>query len=243
MKDTLITGNSPEVEEAPAVSRIVDAGSAHTTCTATGVFPFLSLPREIRDRIYELCADRSDAMQVFMRTELKILDGIVLGCQSDENDLGNTRVSTPTVLLINRQISNEAILRLNRRPFVLDASSFCPFKDLYRQALATDWTRILRRKCGTGLLDFITPQTLLNIPSTIVEFTIFDHERVAWFCHSVTVEAARLGMGVSNNLLTIIVLPGGYRYGRLFAGSKPSRYSLPDNFRSSVGFLNVVRSD
>lgn len=76
------------------------------------IFPFLHLPREIRDHIYDLCADWNDAIRILARRNNCSSLCVPPGLPSS--------ASTPTVLLLNHQINAEALQILEKKPLQLN---------------------------------------------------------------------------------------------------------------------------
>ena len=81
---------------------------------------FLDLPRELRDIIYGLVCDWNNAISDYTRPILKLerlkeqhssYSGVTIPLPD--------RLSTPPLLLLNRQISSEAFEHLNKMPLVL----------------------------------------------------------------------------------------------------------------------------
>ena len=77
------------------------------------VFPFISLPREIRDIIYELCADWNDATAALARMQICVENCRLQYWSGKRKFMFEERpvlpsLSTPTIFLLNRQVSKEA---------------------------------------------------------------------------------------------------------------------------------------
>ena len=71
------------------------------------VFPFLRLPREIRDQIYGLCANWNTALWALVK-------------QPRQRWKSEPPLSTPTILQLNHQITAEALEILEKEPLRLD---------------------------------------------------------------------------------------------------------------------------
>jgi len=72
----------------------------------------LDLPRELRDLIYSDCGDWSGVSQQLSRTMAKWTD------RTKEPSCG--KLETPIILLLNKQITKEALLILHKKPLVLN---------------------------------------------------------------------------------------------------------------------------
>ena len=71
----------------------------------------LSLPRELRDQIYSECADWSDTTQQLLRTLAEWVH--------KDKAPPYTKRTTPTILLLNKQITREAMPVLRKKPLTL----------------------------------------------------------------------------------------------------------------------------
>jgi hypothetical protein len=85
-----------------------------TTQTSHSIFPFLQLPRELRDMIYDLALDLSHPLS---RTDQKVISSE--SWYNFPKELGNRR-RIPGILLLNRQVHHEAINNLYDKTFVLN---------------------------------------------------------------------------------------------------------------------------
>jgi len=81
--------------------------------------PFLELPAEIRNMVYEYAADWNDGPKHLHRIIHSIEEG---NC---EKSLQKVRMSTPTILLLNRQITAEVFDVLERKPLALSSVEPC----------------------------------------------------------------------------------------------------------------------
>lgn len=86
--------------------------------------PFLRLPAELRMRIYDYALDWPDMQQPFARVQKQCttLEQLWVTCQRPRCVFLRPRietVTTPTILLLNRQIYYEAITVLHDKPLVL----------------------------------------------------------------------------------------------------------------------------
>jgi hypothetical protein len=84
-------------------------------------FSFLSLPAELRNEIYSYAVDWSDASKLQEKESLEKRTAEEWAALEASTDFASRR-STPTGLLINRQIYAEAIVMLHRKFLVLKAS-------------------------------------------------------------------------------------------------------------------------
>jgi len=88
----------------------------HVSQDITKHFPFLHLPQELRDEIYWYCLDYNDGMEnlfTFLKENVKkeMINGTI--------KTSSPRAMTPNVLLLNRQITAEALQILRKKPLVL----------------------------------------------------------------------------------------------------------------------------
>ena len=101
---------------------------------------FLDLPGEIRNNVYELSGDWSDITPVLART---------MKLRSNHNTPPPyPKRSTPTILLLNRQIRNEALSVLHSKPLNI---VFPEAHDMYKQTEVP------------SLLNFIATSTLQKV--------------------------------------------------------------------------------
>ena len=84
-------------------------------------FSFLSLPAELRNEIYSYAVDWSDASKLQEKESLEKRTAEEWAALEASTNFASRR-STPTSLLINRQIYAEAIVMLHRKFLVLKAS-------------------------------------------------------------------------------------------------------------------------
>ena len=84
-------------------------------------FSFLSLPAELRNKIYSYAVDWSDASKLQEKESLGKRTAEEWAALEASTDFASKK-STPTGLLINRQIYAEAIVMLHRKFLVLKAS-------------------------------------------------------------------------------------------------------------------------
>ncbi|KAI7661154.1 hypothetical protein KC319_g8484 [Hortaea werneckii] len=101
---------------------------------------FLDFPRELRDLVYEAALDWSD-----ISSKLKAsLDA----CTDKYYHVKYPHRSTPTVLLLNRQITSEALTVLHNKPLIVD----CPAEH-----------HLLKERQVPNVMRFITRPTLQNV--------------------------------------------------------------------------------
>ncbi|KAI9693268.1 MAG: hypothetical protein M1822_005264 [Bathelium mastoideum] len=84
--------------------------------TTTDIFPFATLPRELRDKIYDLSVDWNEAIDVFKKTARVNISGRKAGKCSEFQDDVSIVLATPTILLLNRQITTEALIIFRKKP-------------------------------------------------------------------------------------------------------------------------------
>ncbi|KAI6795145.1 hypothetical protein KC361_g5169 [Hortaea werneckii] len=120
---------------------------------------FLNLPRELRDLVYDAALDWSDISSKLKNS----LDA----CADKHYDVKYPQRSTPTVLLLNRQITSEALTVLHNKPLVID----CPAEH-----------HLLKERQVPNVMRFITRPTLqnvrhliLNLGATNTQITSFPH--------------------------------------------------------------------
>lgn len=101
---------------------------------------FMDLPREIRDMVYEYAVDPSDITTSINRSMANWADR--------DTPFPYPARSTPNVLLINRQISNEAREMLDKKPLVLTFA---------------DGNSIKQEAHVPSILQFITRPSLQNV--------------------------------------------------------------------------------
>ncbi|KAI7510841.1 hypothetical protein KC347_g3937 [Hortaea werneckii] len=101
---------------------------------------FLDLPRELRDLVYDGALDWSDISSKLKNS----LDA----CADKHYDVKYPQRSTPTVLLLNRQITSEALTVLRNKPLVID----CPAEH-----------HLLKERQVPNVMRFITRPTLQNV--------------------------------------------------------------------------------
>jgi len=106
---------------------------------------FLNLPRELRDIIYADALDWSDVSQSLVRTLANWVD------KSVKSTAPTT--STPTVLLLNRQITSEALTVLHSKPLTM--------------VFPADHS-ISRRCRMPDMLDYITRGTLQHVQTLVL---------------------------------------------------------------------------
>ncbi|MCJ1468431.1 hypothetical protein MMC07_007059 [Pseudocyphellaria aurata] len=96
----------------------------HSPKPFTPTSPFLRLPAELRMRIYDYALDWPDMQQPFARVQKQCttLEQLWVTCQRPRCVFLRPRiqrVTTPTILLLNRQIYHEAITVLLNKTLVL----------------------------------------------------------------------------------------------------------------------------
>jgi len=118
-------------------------------------FPFLSLPAELRNAVYEYAADYNDIIPAFNRLLAKFIPNVAsppgfIGPHKSivrdelarfQHELSRREPlrSTPTIFLLNRQITAEAIYAIYRRPLIINSP-----KILHSLRL-TEWRQCLAR--------------------------------------------------------------------------------------------------
>ncbi|KAI9688282.1 MAG: hypothetical protein M1820_010294 [Bogoriella megaspora] len=113
---------------------------------------FLSLPREIRDQIYDYTCDWNNATIRIENIKDRLWEH-------------NTR-STPNVLLLNRQITSEAVQRLRRKPLFYSPRSMISAPATYRLR-PFDQVCLPMRLFGSA--------TWQCVPLFVLKDTFFDH--------------------------------------------------------------------
>ncbi|KAF2431269.1 hypothetical protein EJ08DRAFT_194522 [Tothia fuscella] len=128
---------------------VVPNQSRHTSKKANTVFPFLSLPREIRDQIYDqgLDFDGVDRAIEKCNDRFKNRRHRQNYQTTDLNKVFN--VKTPTLLLLNHQIYEEAQQILQKKKLVLSSPPTATFKDTFIPLV--------------GFWQFISPGTLEHV--------------------------------------------------------------------------------
>ncbi|KAK3079161.1 hypothetical protein LTS18_005586, partial [Coniosporium uncinatum] len=145
------------------------------------IFPFLSLPGELRNMIYGYAADWNDHNRVRTRVYAEIEERtkrfrkhpqrreelhntlrairkpITLAILAGKLGIQVPALSTPIILLINRQVTAEALGVLRARPLTITN---------YYQLHA------LRFEIGTGLDDFISRRTLEAVTAVTIKHCI-----------------------------------------------------------------------
>jgi hypothetical protein len=129
---------------------------------------FFDLPLIVRQNIYHHAADWNDASLAFQRT--------LTGWYDPKKAVRTPRRSTPTILLLNRQITSEALPILRTKPFTF--------------ALPNDWRFDLSGLTPFDLLTtFITPATLRTVTTLRVKIdywgtlTASDGDFLSTFTH------------------------------------------------------------
>jgi len=114
------------------IDQVDDAATAHIAVPAPAkedIFDFLALPRKIRDMIYERACDLNDPQKIVKRCKTDV-QADVRRCRKKASRRGqgwdifiparaNSRfetLTTPTVLLVNKQVSEEAMKYLYNKP-------------------------------------------------------------------------------------------------------------------------------
>jgi hypothetical protein len=130
---------------------------------------FFDLPFKIRQQIYNHAMDWNDAPLAFQRT--------LTGWYDPKKAIHTPRRSTPTILLLNRRITAEALPILREKPFTF--------------TLPNDWRFDLSGFTPSDLLTtFITPATLRTISTVNVTIeywgtlTASDGEFLSYFAHN-----------------------------------------------------------
>lgn len=126
--------------------------------------PFLRLARELRDMIYDYAADWNDinaAMSEFKNARLEAYTEDFLhfnvNVMKSYDDKLPAR-TTPTILLLCRQITAEALDILRKKPLILNqAPLYYP-----RDAWCGDYF------CSYGLKHFMTESTFQNIKTLVI---------------------------------------------------------------------------
>ncbi|KAI0382814.1 hypothetical protein F5Y04DRAFT_252395 [Hypomontagnella monticulosa] len=133
------------------------------------IFPFLSLPYEIRDEIYGLTLEYPDLGPLFERFEASVREAV-----EKQNDIKTPKctipaprapaMQTPGLLLVNRQIAVEAVKALHKKPFVL--SRYAPFPGMLVRPM--------------DITDFISEGTLRTMQFVVFRIDLFGHAR-GWY--------------------------------------------------------------
>ncbi|RMY19174.1 hypothetical protein D0867_04843 [Hortaea werneckii] len=112
---------------------------------------FFDLPRELRDLVYERALDWSDISSK-LKTSLD-------ACTDKHYDVKYPQRSTPTVLLLNRQITSEALTVLHNKPLVID----CPAEH-----------HLLKERQVPNVMRFITRPTLQNVRHLVLHLQAWE---------------------------------------------------------------------
>ncbi|GAB1742227.1 hypothetical protein NU219Hw_g7784t1 [Hortaea werneckii] len=112
---------------------------------------FFDLPRELRDLVYEGALDWSEISSK-LKTSLD-------ACIDKHYDVKYPQRSTPTVLLLNRQITSEALPVLHNKPLVID----CPAEH-----------HLLKERQVPNVMRFITRPTLQNVRHLVLNLQAWE---------------------------------------------------------------------
>ena len=159
--------------------------------------PFLRLPAELRMRIYDYALDWPDMQLSFARVQKQCttLEQLWVTCQRPRCVFLRPRIATattPTVLLLNRQIYQEAITVLRDKPLVL----------ISPPPRSSQLGRVL------DITDFIGEATLQNVAYVVLKMNVemdwlktFERLLDVW-CKKNRLKSLRIGLKGSTTPIT-----------------------------------------
>ena len=157
--------------------------TAQTESPKRHIFPFLLLPREIRDMIYDHLPYCDEALTVYKKKAASLWDaGNHDGADTSAHDgdlcvrLGKMatslrpKLSTPTILLLNRQVYAEAMASFKPRALDMDVRLY--------SVHPPDWLGYPPPWCDSTLhLKYFLPSLkLLNVPTVNIRYKYSEFE-------------------------------------------------------------------